>query len=70
MDLYDLSESFGSMENAMSRISGPVLVIGVKTDILFPVWQQRHIAEELKKAGGDHFTMHIYEKLFFQVTIA
>ncbi|KAB8233085.1 hypothetical protein ETB97_011605 [Aspergillus alliaceus] len=36
----------------------PVLVMGVASDILFPAWQQREIAETLK-AGGNEKVQHI-----------
>lgn len=35
-----------------------VLVMGVASDILFPAWQQREIAETLR-AGGNHTVEHI-----------
>ncbi|PSS17055.1 hypothetical protein M430DRAFT_35618 [Amorphotheca resinae ATCC 22711] len=34
----------------------PMLVMGVATDILFPAWQQREIAETLRKAGNNSVT--------------
>lgn len=34
----------------------PALVIGVGSDILFPAWQQREIAETLKRAGNQNVT--------------
>ncbi|KAE8373225.1 Alpha/Beta hydrolase protein [Aspergillus bertholletiae] len=36
----------------------PVLVMGVASDILFPAWQQREIAETLR-AGGNEKVQHI-----------
>lgn len=30
----------------------PTLVLGVESDILFPAWQQREVAETLRKAGN------------------
>lgn len=40
--------------NGMAAIkSHPVLVLGVASDILFPAWQQREIAETLRAAGND-----------------
>ena len=36
--------------------SHPTLVMGVASDILFPAWQQREIAETLRKAGNDTVT--------------
>jgi len=34
--------------------SHPVLVMGVASDILFPAWQQREIAETLRATGNNH----------------
>lgn len=34
----------------------PALVMGVASDILFPAWQQREIAETLKRAGNKNVT--------------
>ncbi|KAK6359875.1 hypothetical protein TWF696_001004 [Orbilia brochopaga] len=34
----------------------PVLVIGVASDILFPAWQQREVAEALRMAGSERVT--------------
>lgn len=34
----------------------PTLVMGVASDILFPAWQQREIAETLKRAGNSNVT--------------
>jgi homoserine O-acetyltransferase len=34
----------------------PALVMGVESDILFPAWQQREIAETLKKTGNKNVT--------------
>lgn len=36
----------------------PTLVLGVASDILFPAWQQREIAETLRK-GGNRKVMHV-----------
>ncbi|KAK4199846.1 putative homoserine O-acetyltransferase [Triangularia verruculosa] len=45
----------------------PVLVMGVASDILFPAWQQREIAEALKMAGNRnvaHFELSEEQSLF------
>ena len=53
MDLFDLSDAFdGDLNAALSRVTCPVMVIGVQTDILFPVWQQRKMAQALRDAGN------------------
>lgn len=52
MDLFDLAEHGGSVEEGLARIEAKdVLVIGVETDFLFPIDQQEEIAYLLKKAG-------------------
>jgi homoserine O-acetyltransferase len=45
-DLFDLAEYGGSLEQGFSRLQlERALVIGVTTDILFPIEQQRELAE-------------------------
>ncbi|MGW7098418.1 homoserine O-acetyltransferase MetX [Streptomyces sp. NPDC054838] len=55
MDRFDLGESCGTAtDEALSRIRlEKALVIGVETDILFPLRQQRQIAEGLSAGGTD-----------------
>jgi homoserine O-acetyltransferase len=36
----------------------PVLVMGVASDILFPAWQQREVAEALRQAGNERVEHH------------
>ncbi|CAK0888232.1 unnamed protein product, partial [Prorocentrum cordatum] len=38
----------------LARARQPALVIGVQSDILFPVWQQREVAQALRAAGNRH----------------
>lgn len=44
----DLVAGLASLKNH------PVLVMGVASDILFPAWQQREIAETLRAGGNQH----------------
>lgn len=54
MDLFDLAAHGGSLEAAFARFRGKrVLVIGVPTDLLFPLEQQKELAEGLAAAGAD-----------------
>ncbi len=55
MDWFDLGESCGSSTaEALSRLRvEKALVMGVQTDILFPLRQQRQIAEGLRASGAD-----------------
>ncbi len=52
MDLFDIAEHGGTVEAGLARVHAPdCLVIGVETDILFPLEQQEEIAAGLRKAG-------------------
>jgi homoserine O-acetyltransferase len=55
MDLFDLNPEGGSNDEAptIADIRCPTLVIGVTSDILFPVRQQRELAESLRKTGSE-----------------
>ena len=51
MDWFDLAAHGDSTINALSKINiKKALVLGVKTDILFPPQQQKEIAEGLSQA--------------------
>lgn len=53
-DLFDLAEHGGSVEAALKRVRVErALVIGVPTDFLFPVHQQRELAAGLRAAVPD-----------------
>ncbi|MGH8279476.1 MAG: homoserine O-acetyltransferase MetX [Gammaproteobacteria bacterium] len=52
MDLFDVAEHGGTIEKSFQRLKlRNALVVGVQTDILFPVHQQRALAEALQAAG-------------------
>ena len=57
MDLFDLAEHGGSVDAALARSKlERALVIGVTSDLLFPLPSQREIAEGLQRAGvATHF---------------
>jgi homoserine O-acetyltransferase len=53
-DLFDLAEHGGSVAAGLARVDVErALVIGVETDFLFPVHQQRELAAGLQKPGRD-----------------
>lgn len=53
-DLFDLAEHGGTIESGVARIDVErVLIVGVKSDILFPIDQQEALAKGLKKPGRD-----------------
>src|SRR5207247_1887862 len=47
MDLFDLGAGQESYEAGVARVKRPTLVIGVRSDMLFPCWQQRELARLL-----------------------
>ncbi len=54
MDLFDASDHGGSVEAALAATEVTrALVIGVRTDLLFPPHQQQELAEGLEAAGVD-----------------
>ena len=49
MDLFDVCDHGGSLEAGLNRVKAKrALVIGVETDLLFPLIQQKELAEGLK----------------------
>ncbi len=58
MDLFDVADHGGSVEAGLARIGARrALVIGVDTDLLFPIDQQRRIADGLR-TGDREVTFH------------
>ena len=54
MDLFDVAEHGASVVAGLRRVEAPrVLVVGVFTDFLFPIYQQRELAEGLNRPGRD-----------------
>ena len=51
INLFDLGDGQESYEKGVARVRCPTLVIGVQSDILFPCWQQREVADLLRAAG-------------------
>jgi homoserine O-acetyltransferase len=52
MDWFDIAEHGGSIDAGMARIKvNQALVIGVTTDILFPLRQQTELADRMKASG-------------------
>ena len=51
MDLFDLMPEERDERPSLDDIRCPALVIGVTSDVLFPVRQQRELAEALEKVG-------------------
>ncbi len=55
-DLFDVSEHGSSVEAGLSQVQVErAMIIGVTTDFLFPIYQQRELAEGLKHRGASGF---------------
>ena len=52
MDLFDMTVPMDDGESALARVRCPALVLGVESDVLFPVWQQRELAKILANSGA------------------
>ncbi|KAJ3207667.1 hypothetical protein HDU67_007336 [Dinochytrium kinnereticum] len=48
----------------LSRVTMPALVLGVQSDILFPCWQQREIAECLREGGNRDVTFYELDAIY------
>ncbi len=60
MDLFDVAEHGGSVNAGLAKIHAKkTLVVGVDTDILFPVQQQEEIYNGIKNAGRNVQFEHI-----------
>lgn len=54
MDWFDVAEHGGSIDAGLSLIKAKhVLVVGVETDSLFPIYQQEELANTLRENGTD-----------------
>jgi homoserine O-acetyltransferase len=53
MDLYDASEGYGSLDEALQRIRSKVLGIGIRSDFLFPPAHVRWLMDRINTVGGD-----------------
>lgn len=63
MDLFDLGEGAASFEEGVKRIRARALVVGVPTDLLFPLRLQEELAETLR-AGGCDTTFHVLDSIY------
>eukprot|EP00834_Sanchytrium_tribonematis_P006976 NODE_572_length_5896_cov_0.685872.p1 type:complete len:418 gc:universal NODE_572_length_5896_cov_0.685872:1300-47(-) len=49
---------------SLKFVNQPILIMGVKTDILFPIEQQRELADKLKKSGNNHVTFYEIDSIY------
>ncbi|CAF3943488.1 unnamed protein product [Rotaria magnacalcarata] len=64
MDLFNLTEGYDNQREALAKIQCPVLVLGSQTDILFPIWQQKQLAEGLIESGNSSVTFFELNSIF------
>ena len=50
MDSHHVGRGRNSMEEALSKITAKTLVVGIRSDILFPVKEQRFLAANISGA--------------------
>lgn len=50
MDSHNIGRHFGGLESALRRIKSRCVVIGIETDILFPLSEQKYIADHIPGA--------------------
>ncbi len=53
MELHDIGRGRGGIENAVSRIKCPTIVIGINSDLLYPDHQAKRIHKMLYYAGRE-----------------
>lgn len=50
MDSHDISRGRGSMEQVLSHIEIPVCVLGIDSDVLYPLHEQEELARLMPNA--------------------
>ncbi len=53
MDYYDVSQQYGPLEEAFSRVSASFMAVSYTSDWLFPTSQSREVVSALKRNGKD-----------------
>ncbi|GAB6876130.1 homoserine O-acetyltransferase MetX [Thermaerobacter litoralis] len=53
MDLHDVGRDRGGLEAAAGRVQSRVYVLGITSDLLYPVDEQRPLVRALRRAGKD-----------------
>ena len=50
MDTHDISKGRGSFEKAASSLTTPVFIVGIQSDALYPITEQKELADLLPNA--------------------
>lgn len=59
LDYYDVADSYGSMQAALSRVQCPFLVVSISSDWLYTAGQARELVEALQAVGQSVDYRHI-----------
>ncbi len=51
MDLHDIARGRGGVDAALARVSVPTLVMSIRSDMLYPPYQQEDLRDRLRAAG-------------------
>jgi homoserine O-acetyltransferase len=50
MDLHDIAYERGSVESVLSAVKIPTLCVGISTDVLYPIHEQKRLASQLTRS--------------------
>lgn len=50
MDTHDVGRGRGGLQQALGSLSQPALIIGIDSDVLYPLSEQQQIADNLPNA--------------------
>lgn len=64
MDMFDMGEGFSSLQEGVSRVQCPVMVLGAQTDLLIPIWQQEQMVNLLKDSGNEAVAYYEINSIF------
>lgn len=51
MDSHDVGRNRGGVKAALAKISARTLVIGIESDVLYPIHEQQFLTENIRGAG-------------------
>ena len=61
LDSHDISRGRGSIADALALIRGKVLIMGIDSDILYPLYEQQEIYHHMKEGLAEFHVIHSTE---------